>query len=488
MEMLEVEATVPDGYSWFFIQNTNDEIDELLYEELAYFVENAERTTAYKRGNWDGYERLYHKGHHGAPIGLIERSNSILQEYGYTLNVTWEGHREGDPVQFDWEFEHDLRDYQNEAINAVIDNGGGIVGLPTGTGKTITALRLAKEVGMQSGKPIVMVHSKELLSQWAEVVRETLNVEPGVIGDGKWSEGPITIAIMQTLISRGPDQLDGDYGLMIFDECHRTSAAETMHEIGMEIDVDMRVGLSATPWRRVDGEELKIEAAVGGEVYTATAEEMIDQGYLAKPDFEILEHDGNESDYNGDYHQEYKLNISTDLRRNLEIAQRAQQLAADGHKVLIDVSRVLHGELLEYLLNDDVEADFDRASDRRVQNNIEQHKKSISKYTKNAVFLSGSDGNERRQEVLDEFENGDIDIVVSTLLGEGVDIPNISAIIIADAMKSDIATIQTIGRALRPANGDSAKIVNVKDYGGFFNQSFDVRQETMANYYGKYFE
>lgn len=488
-----IDIVVPDGYTWFFIQDPPAQIDDLLYQELSYEAPNAEYTDSYQNGTWDGIVRLYKRGNHGGPVGLLDRTRDLIEDMGYDVDVTIEGDRQGDDAAFTWHFDYDLRNYQLEATDALLNNdGSGVLSMPTGTGKTVTGLAGVQELGREA---IIVVHTQELLYQWKEEIEEIFGVTPGLIGDGKWSEGPITVAIMQTLVSRGADNLERDYGTLVFDECHRTSAAETMHEIGMNIDVKNRVGLSATPWRRISGEELKIEGAIGGVVYEVTAEQMIEEGYLAKPEFDIIDPSNFgtvDTAYTGeDYHSAYRHCISMSPTRNRAVAQKAADLADDGYKVLINVDRVAHGRLLEYALNGDITTEdlSEVASGMDTEKRMEfvsavDNLGMVSEA--NAVFMHGADGTDTRQDVLQQFEDGDIDVLISTLLKEGVNIPSISGIVLAQAGKSDIAQIQTIGRALRPKNGDHAKIADVKDRGTYFNDQFEQRLEAMDDYYGEF--
>jgi len=487
----KIDIVVPDGYTWFFIQNSTIEIDRLLSEEFSYFQPGAEYTDRYKSGSWDGYVRLYNSNNHGAAVGLLDRAVSLIEDLGYDVEVTIEGDRSGDDIETEWLFEHDLRQYQRLAVGQAIENEGGVVSFPTGAGKTVVGLRLVYNIGQRA---IVFVHTKELLYQWASEVREILGVEPGLIGDGQWSEGPVTIAIMQTLMSRGTDDL-ADYGVEIFDECHRTSAAETMHEIGMDIDCEWRFGLSATPWRSVQGEELKIEGAVGGIASQVTAEQMIDEGFLARPEFEIIEPQsfGTQATPNPEeeFHDLYRRCVEMDPTRNEAVASKAAELVDRGYKVMVNVDRVKQGRLLEYALSSiDIEEAIGRTGRRLEDERDELMFRSAAATIKigdyDAVFLSGSDDTETRQAVLEEFENGDIDLLISTLLKEGVDIPNISAIVLAEGLKSDIAKIQTLGRALRPSNGDHAIIADVRDRGRKLGDHFATRQHTFTEYYGDY--
>ncbi|NJE77474.1 DEAD/DEAH box helicase, partial [Thermococcus sp. ES12] len=131
-------------------------------------------------------------------------------------------------------------------------------------------------------------HTKELLYQWADNIREVLGIEPGLVGDNNWDEKPVTVAMIQTLLSRGVDKLKKQYAILMFDECHRTSAAEKFYELGISLPQKFRFGLSATPWRRIKGEELKIEGAIGPIIYEIKAEDLIKEKFLAKPRFMII--------------------------------------------------------------------------------------------------------------------------------------------------------------------------------------------------------
>lgn len=486
-----VSIIIPDGTPKFIVQRAPDEVDRILDSAFSYQEPNAEYTHRYKTGVWDGMQHIYSDADHSAPVGLVDRAVSLLEDEGYDVNVTWENRdSDADVIDTEWNRDYVLRRYQAKAVKAVKDEQGGIVSLPTGTGKTITALKLIDENSISRGRTIVFVHTQELLYQWADEVRELLDVEPGLIGDGHFEEGPVTICIMQTLDSRGVHELDETYGQIIFDECHRTSAAETFNEIGMAMDCQYRVGLSATPWRRVSGEDLIIEGAIGSIVHEVDAETMIENDYLAEPKFSIID----PSDYGDpqpersgeEYHDAFERRIEMDPVRNEAIAQKAAELAEEGHKVLINVNRIAQGRIIAGALNTnspDEIADGLDTDKRDLAWNSARQIGTVRDLDAKMVSSSTND----RDEILEQFEDGELDVVVSTLLKEGVDIPDISAIILAHGQKSDIETIQTIGRALRPSNGDYAHIVDVKDTGAFFEDAFKVRQQTMRDYYGEYY-
>lgn len=483
-----VSLTVPEGTAQLTVSPVTDRVERLLDTEFSYDVPDAEYSDAYQNGHWDGKEHLFDADKATLPVGLLSRARTVLETDGIDVDVTWEAKMKGPHIETEWKFPYKMRGYQREAVQATIENDGGIISLPTGTGKTITALRTVYELNRQS---IILVHTRELLYQWADTIEETLNISPGIIGDGQWNEDDVTVASMQTLMSRGVDELNRDYGIAVFDECHQTSAADTMHEIGKGLDSYFRIGLSATPWRRVEGEELKIEGAIKGTAHEVTANDMIQAGYLANPVFDVVDPNDfgvpNRPHPEAQYQKAYRECIELDPARLRAVAAAAMELAEDGHKVLVNVNRIIQGELIAWLLNPAI----DLGNIRTKIDDDEDHRKRLFDEAverleplgaMNALMLSADTPDSARETILNEFKNGDQDIVVSTLLQEGVDIPDISAIVLGHGQRSDIETIQTIGRALRPT-GDHARIVDVADSGRYFGKAFRDRLETMETYY-----
>lgn len=485
-----VTMRIPEGRSHFRVEANCDRIKNLLDSQFSYMDEDAEYTRSYQNGNWDGRHHLFDTASREAPIGLLDQARDLLESEGFDVKVEWEDRNKGSDIDTNWQFEHDLRPYQTNTIESLLDNDGGITVLPTGTGKTVTAMRFIHTL---ESRALVLVHTKELLHQWADRIKSTLGVDPGVIGDGHYREGPVTVATLQTLMQRQEDpekeSLSDDYGVVIFDECHRTSAAEKMFELGTDLDAYYRVGLSATPWRRVEGENIKIEAAIGSVAHEVAADTMIEKGYLADPVFDVVD----PSEYgqqrragqHANYQFAYQKVIETDPVRITAIADKTLELARQGYQVLVNVNRIGQGRLIASALNaaiseDDVVEGIDNGD--RIGRLRECYRNVDQVADTDATMLCGKD-TQQRDPVLREFENGDRQILVSTLVQEGIDLPDLNAVVMAQGNKSSIQTIQTIGRALRPSGGDDAQIVNVADAGRFFQSAYRERQKTVTNYY-----
>jgi superfamily II DNA or RNA helicase len=487
-----VRLVVPEGTSYFRAETDSDRVLSLLDAEFSYRVEDAEYVDAYQNGDWDGKEHLFETRFQRAPVGLLDQARAVLEAEGYTVTVEREAPNTGQDISTEWQFDHDLRPYQRETVRAMLDDDGGIVALPTGTGKTVVGLRFIHAL---DSRALVLVHSRELLHQWAERIESTLGIEPGIIGDGQFTQGQVTVATLQTLMSQGdaraPAALNEDYGTVIFDECHQTSAAEQMYEIGTDIDAFYRIGLSATPWRRIDGETLKIEAAVGPVAHEVAPRQMIASGYLANPTFDVIDPmeygQSRRAGATESYHAAKTRVIECDPTRLTAIATKTANLAADGHQVLVNVSRKAHGRLIASALGnsltvDDVVAGIDTGKRKQQLRKCVQQLEPVA--DTDAVLLAGDTADAEREEILEALDRGKQRIVVSTILNEGVDIPSLDAVVLAHGQRSDIEVIQTIGRALRPSGNREAMIVDVADRGRFFREAYEDRQNAVTDYYG----
>ncbi|NJE25186.1 DEAD/DEAH box helicase [Thermococcus sp. MV5] len=445
--MRVVTLRIPDKSALAYVEKADPKVYFMIYEELTYRK---------SFGKWEKPESLYNPHAKSFPVGLIPRVKALLNSKGYRVRIIDERKITGVEINGTWNDKYQLRRYQQRAVKKALRTNMGVLALPVGSGKTIIGLRLIYELNLST---LVVVHTKELLYQWADNIREVLGIEPGLVGDNNWDEKPVTVAMIQTLLSRGVDKLKKQYAILMFDECHRTSAAEKFYELGISLPQKFRFGLSATPWRRIKGEELKIEGAIGPIIYEIKAEDLIKEKFLAKPRFMIIGYESSMPPLAERYKELYEEIIMENEERNKAIVKTAYKLAKQEHRVLIDVKRIEHGKILIEMLK----------------------KKGI-----NAEFLSSQTPN--RWEIFEKFRNGEINVLISTLLKEGVDIPEISAIILAGGGKSDIMTIQTIGRALRPKGGSNAIIVDIKDEDPLLFTHFIERQKALKQYYGKCYD
>ena len=157
--------------------------------------------------------------------------------------------------EFDSECNIRLRDYQEEFISkyaAELESSGVLVEMPCGHGKTILAIWLAYQRGVQT---MVLVPTYYLAKQWKERIEEFTTATVTLVKSTD-SEIPtdsdFTIVVMDLFTCRTlPKELVENIGHVILDEAHRVGA-ETYLPILNEIPAYYRTALTAT-FRRADG-------------------------------------------------------------------------------------------------------------------------------------------------------------------------------------------------------------------------------------------
>lgn len=116
-----------------------------------------------------------------------------------------------------------LRDYQKKAVEAALTRTRGIVQISTGGGKTEV---MAAIVASVPGPWLILVPQADLLEQTADRLEKRTGERPGIVGDGQWNPGRVTVATFQTLsrrMSKAKDraayQLVEQARGLIVDEC-----------------------------------------------------------------------------------------------------------------------------------------------------------------------------------------------------------------------------------------------------------------------------
>lgn len=424
----------------------------MLDKHMSFRLKDVEYIPSFQNGEWDGFIRLFKTWDQSFPIGLLSIAEEIFKKRGIEYIIR-DMRTEGDGLNLKWKG-FDLRPYQQKAVTAAVNRGMGYIFLPTASGKTVIGLKLIHEL---SKTAVIFVHLKELLYQWKVRLEQSFGIEVGIVGDGHYEERDITVSMLQTATTK---PLKNDYDIMIVDECHHIPA-ETFVKVAEGIHAKYRFGLSATPWRE-DNKDLLIQAQTGTVLAECTVEDMVKDGFLARPIFRIVDYPDTGRIWDDHYQAEYR-NLVEDGSRNNEIVSQAKALYEKGYKIYVEVKRIAHGKALVEMLE-------------------------IAGV--NAVFLHGGDSTKKRQKILGTFETGDF-VLVSTLIKEGVDLPAMNAVILAGGGKSGVQVIQVIGRALRAKNGrNEALVIDLFDQGKgkYVSRHYDSRQDTMTRYYGDLYD
>ncbi|QKF93860.1 helicase [Fadolivirus algeromassiliense] len=157
--------------------------------------------------------------------------------------------------QVDFEFYGKLRENQVEVAKVVLEKlqsqGGGLLQLHTGYGKTTMAIYLASVLKL---KTLVIVHKTFLQDQWYDRIKQFTNASIGMIRQKKVDvEGKdIVIGMLQSISMIDYDpEIFKDFNLVITDETHHMGSRVFSRALS-KICPKYTIGLSATP-HRADG-------------------------------------------------------------------------------------------------------------------------------------------------------------------------------------------------------------------------------------------
>jgi len=186
--------------------------------------------------------------HIGLPRGCREETVELFRSLKIDIDVIDERYP-GIPIEC--EFRGTLRPEQEAAVNSLLEHDTGVLAAATAFGKTVVA---AKVIAERAVNTLVLVHRRQLLDQWIAQLMEFLDLkteEIGLIGSGKHKPSKfVDIAIIQSLYRKGiVDDIVGEYGHLIVDECHHIPAA-SFEQVARKCKSRYVLGLSATVTRK----------------------------------------------------------------------------------------------------------------------------------------------------------------------------------------------------------------------------------------------
>ena len=375
-------------------------------------------------------------------IGLLNKVLGILRSNSILSHIIEEDIEEIVSSPFVISDNFKLRDYQLGSVDDIIKRKKTAHEIATGGGKTIIMGDAIAKLGL---KTTILTNSTVLMHQTAKLLGQMLNQEIGMVGDSIFSPRDVTVAMVQSLegiydkgnvASNKEDKhslIEGTKFLIV-DECHRI-AANTIFELSGGFRNARCAAFFTATMRRLDGKDLDLEAASGPINYSVEMYDLIDKGWLVRPHVYYLKipprnispkesHMVNCKVYN----TLREFHIDNYKERTGLVAKAASVLADSGHPTLVAVRHINHGNQIKELLPSAVE---------------------IYAETYNRVLL------------FDQFRDGKIPIVISTLCKEGIDIPRCSAVVIAHDTQD---AQQLVGRIVRLyPNKEKAVVVHLVD-------------------------
>lgn len=441
----------------------SDHIDHF-YTAYGIVAPNYYFNPKYKLGTWDGKIRYFHKTGK-TYVYLLNEIIPKLVKLGYKVDIddcrtsnlvepknidaTHFDHisdpETGEPIR--------LRPYQEEAVNSVINNGGGIILAGTGAGKTIMCAALVDAYGKLGLKTIIIVPSADLVEQ-TKIDFVYWGLDTGEYsGDVKDLNHTHVISTWQAL-QNNPSILH-KFNLVVVDECHGVKGnvlTKLLNENGRHIVY--RFGLTGT-LPKAAADALSVRVAVGDVQYSIPAHELIKQGWLAKLDIDILQLEENFEEEYDEYKREHPLTKVT--YKQFKDAY-LPEYTAEKRYLQTNQERMQYIKTIIEEKRDECKGNVFCLVD-----GINFGKK-LTKMIPGAVFVHGKDKKKARREVYNLFKENDNLVVIATIqvASTGLNIKRIFNLMFIDVGKSFIRIIQTIGRGLRKApDKDSVQVTDI---------------------------
>ena len=327
-----------------------------------------------------------------------------------------------------------LREEQIRLVKAAIEKQRGVLVAPTGEGKTLLGLAVISAFLKTKGRILWLCHTKDLMYQSAKVCEKELGIKPGIIGDGVFEKSKkITMATRQSF--KKNLNLSLMYDIVIIDETHHiTSLNSEYGEILRSIFAPVRIGLTATLPKKDKEALLAIEGLLGPIMEEITIKEATDLGIMAKIKLRFLKVPMSHTIRDlRKYNDVYQQGVVERRAQHELIVRTAKEHIEKGDSVLVIVTRIEHG--------------------RNLLNEFEYQGVK-------AFFAQGSTEGDVREEIKEALNKKKIHCVIATtIFKEGINIPELNVLVNATMGKSDIATMQVIGRGLRKTATKSEIIV-----------------------------
>lgn len=335
-------------------------------------------------------------------------------------------HDTGVKISLPWNKKpHDLRDYQEEAVQLMKDNFRGLINFATGLGKTLVAIHIIRRCNKRA---LVVCPSESIATQFYEQLVSAFGKNKvGFYGDGKKKLGDITVGIAAS-VNKDVDKFHNhELGLVIIDEVHHVPA-NTFYAIAEGLSsVGKIFGLTATDFRS-DGKDIFITAGCGDVLISKDIKWGVENSWLAAPYFIVREVDTtSERQYQTDKLKNYRAHVLNCKEMKDRIKHDMKSFLDAGKSVLCLVDQVAHGKEL----SDELRVPFATGSDKESQEYVNQLNSGKIK------GLIGTDGK----------------------VGEGTDTRKVEVLILANFVASKGPVIQSIGRGLRKYDGKDKCII-----------------------------
>lgn len=325
------------------------------------------------------------------------------------------------------------------------------------SGKTELAVALYQYLNVPT---LFLVHKKTLVNQAVKRFK-SYGIDAGQLGDGtrNWNIGGITVATIQTLSSllRRKESLEElkDIRQVFFDEAHLIAADVTRGNTFVSIagllpSALIRWGMTATPFMKDTYSNMLLEGVTGGVLYEIKSLDLIKMGYLTPPEIHMVDVPKTPK-LPRDWANAYSSGIVLNTARNKIIVEQMKKAPSPGFVLCNNVD---HAEIIK--------AHAEKAG------------------FKNLPILNYRSSTGLREATIADMVNGKHKFVICTkIFDEGLDVPELKSVILAGGGKSEIKSLQRLGRLLRrDKSKEKVRLVDFQDQTGVLKRHANQRRKT----------
>jgi superfamily II DNA or RNA helicase len=355
---------------------------------------------------------------------------------------------------FEYNFEHsdhpislqyinndfELDEYQQGAIEAIKGKKQGIIHAVTSAGKSVMILKAITEIRQRA---LIVVPRKLLMKQLLEDIDKYIRdekgnkIDPGVIGNGKFTIGDITIGIDKS-VHKHLSELREQFGVVVLDECH-ICPAKTISDLINALNSRYRFGFSGT-LRRKDQKEFLMFATFGQVIFTISKDVLLAKGRIVPVSVRVLESD-TQFDWDG-----VVQGLTDRGRRNPTQEARVLQektIANDPVRQAMILKHVstLQGKVL--------------VMSRYVEPCYALHDALLEEYGIESGVITGTDS-KRAEKAYTDMKEKDLQVIFATIgcVSTGVSISDLAhGVLISPVYTNELLLHQIRGRFFRASPG-----------------------------------
>lgn len=448
-------------------------------EFFSFKPPNYQFNPRYKARVWDGYIRLISPFKPFLYIGLLDLLKQFCEIREYELELDEDlGPEDNVPDDIGYQIAKEVncaykpRDYQNEYIVNAIRNKRSLSLSPTSSGKSLMIYLIMQNYYQAfQYRTLIIVPTISLVHQMAGDFEE-YGCDPEMIykiqgGVEKNTDKPVVISTWQSLQNLPQEWFD-QFRVVVGDEAHLFTGKSLSGIMEKCIYAPYRFGFTGTISSESKTHQLVLQGLFGSIKKIVSTKDLIDDGTVANFKIKCIV-----LNYPTEIKKAFRKEIRTfnkesgpksklkkfpaerefivnNHKRNLFIRNLVWSLEGQNNLILFELVDK-HGKILEPML---------RKEGRELH------------------FIHGSTSGEERERIRHLIENDKEkkhDILASSgVFSTGVSLKRLDNLILANAGKSEIRSLQSIGRTLRKGNGaDEATLYDIAD---------DLSEGTYRNY------